>query len=109
VNQKTAIDRLDDAIKQLESHIDNYEGLLRGFEDAESAYEVEYLKAWAHAAGSVDARKNTAKQYCYDLGVDGALRAARVRLKAAESRARTIDKILDGLRTLASSQRVGIQ
>jgi len=104
---KTATDRLDDAILKLETISDEYEVLLK--EDANSDYRFAWLEAKAKSGERTQiAKGEDAERNCYDLGLEGRLRASKVKHEAVKFRATQTRAILDGLRSKLAGERIGI-
>lgn len=104
-----ANDRLDLALDQLEAHSDGFEQIVRAFEDSDSAFDLAFYKALAKSTGTnAEARKGEAIEYVNATGLETQMRHARAVLEAAKERGRNIRTVIEALRTMAASERLGI-
>lgn len=105
----TTSERLDFALEELERIRDSFEETLRNYEDADQAYELEYLRASSRSdKKTVSAREAEAKLKCIESGVDDKKRIARVKLEGLKARERVTRAVLDGLRSKLSAEKVGV-
>lgn len=104
-----ASQRLDEAIDKLEQLTDTFRKVAQDFEDAEQEYDKNfYIGVLKATAGNAEGRKAEAKLLCFDMGLEGRLRAARTLLEAHKEESRNTRTIIDALRSQVANERVGI-